>query len=259
MRHFFTVLAGATALSLFGCSCLDDEVAAGPNEPTVSTKECGGYVLIPATYETVGEQVTVQQAGVTKLHVDPTYQTCRDTQVETPGHWVETSTVAVNRQVNEQVLVTPARKEWQKTTCADVGLRAGEQRGDSYCLVEIPAVYETRTRSVCSTPASTNRQWVAPVYKTTERQVMVTAGYDKEVPVEARTETRTKQVLVAEARWEWRWGTACPKGEMEAGTPANMASPAPPFSVGGVPMRNRGDVVPVNAMTNTANHSYAKP
>ncbi len=234
MRFFMMVFAGASVLLFAGCCGLQEGNTVSVNEPGMpQSQECGGYVLIPAKYETVCEQVTVEAAGVRKVRVDAEYKTCSDTVVTTPGRWIETPVAATTKDVTEQVLVSPARREWRRTDCVNVNLQTGEQRGDAFCLVEVPAVYETRTRCVPCTPASVKREWVPAVYQTVDRQVLVCAAYDKEVPIDAKCESRSKQVLVEAARWEWRWGTECPPDEHDRGPRSTESSPPPPFPVAG--------------------------
>lgn len=231
MRCFPTILAGLAALALAGCSCGDTEVEVSAMHEPAAEKQCGAFVLIPAQYETVMEEVCVQEASVAKQQIEAEYQTVKDTVVETPGHWKETPCAAEFKTVNERVLVTPGRREWQKVPCAKVPIRGGEQRGDAYCLVDIPPVYENRTKQITTRAATTKREWVPPVYKTVERRVLITAAREIEVPVEAKYEMRERRELVSPARWEWRWGDECPPGEADLVPRAQEPSPPPPFPV----------------------------
>jgi hypothetical protein len=235
-----TAIAGVLVLSLAGCRCLEDDFC-DTSSTTVceegrltsareEVKECGAYVFIPAEYETVCEEVCVQPASVRKELVPAVYETRHDTVIDKPGYWKECVIPAEYKDVTEEVVLASARREWRKVDCADVNLKPGEQLGDAYCLVEIPAVKECRTKKVLCKPESVKREWVPPVYKTVARQVLVCDAYEKEIPCPPKYENRTRQELVREARWEWRWGDECPTDEMMP-PKASQPSPPPPFEV----------------------------
>lgn len=234
MRGYMIVLAGVT-LSLAGCGTCDSGRKTTAHVERSASQECGAYVWIPPRYETVTEEVCVQEASVQTQEIEAQYQTVSDTVVETPGHWEDCSTPAAYKDVTERVLVKAGYKQWQKVDCASVELNQGEQRGDAYCLVDVPPQYETRTKKVLCTEACTKRNWIPPVYKTVERRVMVSAARQVECPVAPKYEARSKQTLVSEGRWEWRWGTECHATE-DNSPRATQASPPPPFSVGQAPV-----------------------
>jgi len=230
MRSITTIFLALGAVMISSCgTCGESRHETVARED--SDQRCGSYVLVPARYETTTEQVCVSEPSVKKQQIEAQFQTVSDTVVDVPGHFVEHTTPAQYKDCTERVLVSPGHKEWKKVDCSAIELKPGEQRGDAYCLVDIPPVYENRTKSVLSCAACTKRDWVAPVYKTVERRVMVSAAREIESPVEARYETRTKQTLVSAAHWEWRWGTTCPADERDT-SPRAKGSPPPPFAVG---------------------------
>lgn len=256
MTRFLTIAGGVIAAAgLFGltsCTCSTEAVCEEPCGPAVqttavaTTKECGGYVLIPAEYENVCEEVCVQPASVRKEHVEAVYENRCDTVLDTPGRWVETACPPVTKEICERVMVKPARREWKKVPCVNVNLRPGEKAGDMYCEVELPPEFENRTRTIVASPGTTKREWIPPTYKQVERKILVSAAYEKEIPCPANFESRSKQVLVREAHWEWRWGNECPTGEgpLPATAVANIPSPPPPVPLGStdVHMNSAGSV-----------------
>lgn len=239
MRLLTAILAGAFAIPFIGCSSTDcktrstNPCGSGTTaQAERSAGECGAYVLIPAVYEEVCEDVEVESARVDKVRVEAVYQTVSVQELVTPGRWTQEVIPAAYRNETEQVMVTPARKEWRKVPCADVDIRTGEKLGDAYCLVEIPAVFKTQTKQCLVTAACTKRDYIPAVYRTVNREVLVHEAYDKEIPVAAKTASRSSQRLVTPARWEWRWGDECPSDEREMPPKASEPSPAPPFPVG---------------------------
>jgi hypothetical protein len=234
MRCFSAILAGLTALTFAGCSCDDREQEVSVYHERTGDLECGAFVLIPEKYETVMEEVCVQQPSVRKELVEAQYQTVCDTVVDQPGRWNEIAIPAEYKDVTEQVQVSPGRREWQKVPCAKVPLNAaaGEKRGDAYCLVDIPPQFETQSKRVVCREATVKREWIPPTYKTVERRVMVSAAREVEVPVEGRFEMRERRTLVSPSRWEWRWGSDCEPGEVDTAPKADQPSPAPPIPLG---------------------------
>jgi hypothetical protein len=242
MRRNLIIAAAAVAgLSMAGCcsskkTVRTETASADCNiETREETQECGAYVYIPPRYETVSEQVCVQEASVQTQQIEAEYKTVCDTVVDQPGHWKDCPVPAQYKEVTETVLVSPGRKEWRKVPCASVNLNNGEQLGDAYCLVDIPPKYECRTKRVECAAACNKREWVPPTYKNVERRVMVSAARTVEIPIEPKYETRNRQQLVADGRWEWRWGVECKVDQNYADLAprATEASPAsPPFQIG---------------------------
>ncbi|HZP87199.1 MAG TPA: peptidoglycan-binding domain-containing protein, partial [Burkholderiales bacterium] len=104
--------------------------------------------------------------------------------------------------VTERVLVKPAVWAWKK---ASEGARSDITRvdpstGEVLCLVEVPAQYETITKQVVKTPATTREREIPPVYKTVERQVLKTPATTREVQVPAEYTTVKVQKMVEPAR-----------------------------------------------------------
>lgn len=225
------------------------------NPPEGMDGNCGTWVLIPAQFRTVTDQVLVKPAGVDRVFIPPTYKTMTERLVVTPESFRDIPIPASYKTITEQVLVTPesfrdipipaayktvtehvmvspARKEWRKVDCTEVDLAPGEIQGDSYCLFDVPPVFEDRTRQVLERPASSRREMIPAVYKTVEKQVMdrpasvrheiipavfkdVTkqvqtgGGRWEEHPYPAAYKTVERQEKVSDARWEWRLSHEC--------------------------------------------------
>lgn len=238
MRTTLLILSGALALTFFGCASdcatqCDDSTVIDARADSVGGKQCGAYVLIPATYETVCEEVEVEAARVDNEKIAAVYQTVTVKELVTPGRWTQEVIPAAYRTETERVMVTPARREWQKVPCASVNLQSGEKLGDAYCLVEIPAVYSNQSKQCLTTAACTKRNYIPAVYRDVQREVLVREECSREIPIPAKSTTRTSQRLVTPARWEWRWGDECPADERDMPQKASEISPAPPFPVGG--------------------------
>lgn len=156
------------------------------------------YETIPAVYKTVCEQVCCKKESTRCIPVPAVYKT-------------ETY----------EVQKCPSRTEWQSVDCdnINVSVDAKEQKGKCVALVTIPAVFETRTREVCVTPASTRTEVIPAEYKTVEKRVCETPESKRRIDIPAVYETRTKEVCVGPERKVWRL-TACkaPEGVANCNT-----------------------------------------
>jgi hypothetical protein len=167
--------------------------------------------LIPATYETVTERIQVSPAGKRLIEVPATYKT-----------------------VTESVLERAAYQTWKRGspsnfsgTGVNVLQSSAVGTGEVMCLVEIPAVYKTITRTVLDQPASSHEVEIPASYETVSKQVMKNPPSSREVqipavyktvsvrrlvkpaaeqhePIPAVTQTLTKTVVDGEPKLEWR-------------------------------------------------------
>ena len=157
------------------------------------------------TYETVTEQVLVKEETITYRTIPAVYETVTEQVIVEPER---TETVVVPAQFEtytEQVLVRPAYSTWKPGAglfgrgAAGTGTAAvnGEQAtGELLCRVEVPAQYDTVTRTRIATPETTDTRIIPAVYETVSREVVATPPQVIEEVVPAVYETVTKQVLV---------------------------------------------------------------
>ncbi|MBI3268770.1 MAG: hypothetical protein HYZ53_07090 [Planctomycetes bacterium] len=188
--------------------------------PPGATGPCGTWVLVPPKFRTTNEQVLVRPAGKRFEFIPPRYETRTQQVLVTPATVRCTAVPAVIEMKTERVLVSPARKEWRLVPCTEIALAAGEIQGASWCFVDVPPVYDTRTHEVVASPAGVKREEIPAVYKTVEYQALVSEGTWKEIPVPPVFETRTRTEKVAEAHWEWRTSKECRE--------TTVAPPPPP-------------------------------
>jgi len=135
-------------------------------------------VVIPAQFETVEERVVVKEAYTRSVDIPATY-----------------------RSESESVLVEPARSVWKKGRGPIE--RIDNQSGEIMCLVEIPARYETLTKTVLDKPASTKTVDVPAVYKTMKVRRLAKPATENRVAIAAEYDTITTKVKVADAGFFW--------------------------------------------------------
>lgn len=134
--------------------------------------------VIPAEYEEDEERILVKEAS-TKV-------------VDVP---------AVYRTETESVLVEPARSVWQEGCGIVENLE--NSTGETMCLVQIPARYETLTKTVLDKAATTKTVTVPAVYETVKVQKLVKPASEKREDVPAEYTAVSKRVKISDPVFFW--------------------------------------------------------
>ncbi|MEO0981523.1 MAG: peptidoglycan-binding domain-containing protein [Pseudomonadota bacterium] len=191
--------------------------------------------IIPATYETVTEQVLVREESIELEIIPATYRTVTETVIIEPER-TETRIIPARYETyTEQVLVRPAYTTWQKgdglygRTNASVedGTAIELATGELLCRVEVPAEYETVTRTrlveeertetrvipavtrtverqMVDQPARTAEKIIPAVYDTVTVEKLITPAREEEIIIPASFKTVEKRVVVSDGGLEWR-------------------------------------------------------
>lgn len=171
------------------------------SEPTYRTelqrvlvKERGTTIEVtPAVYETVQERIVVKEASTEIVDVP-----------------------AVFRTEEQSVLVEPARSVW-KPGRGPVE-RIDDTTGEILCLVEIPARYETVTRTVLESAASSRTVTVPAVYETVEVEKLVSPASERRVESEPEYTTVETRRRASDATFAWALeGAEPPTGSRASG------------------------------------------
>ena len=177
-------------------------------EQVVDRPEGTEIKLIPATYETVTEQVLVKEESKDVSVIPATFETVTEQVLVTPER---TDTVVVPAQYetySEQVMTRAAYTTWKPGNglygrAIDASASAnGVSTGELLCRVEVPAQYETVTRTRLVSPERTETNVVPATYKTVTRQVVSAPAQVIEEIVPAVYETVSVQKLVTAASEE---------------------------------------------------------
>lgn len=135
-------------------------------------------VVLPAQYETVDERITVKEGFTRSVDVPATYRT-----------------------ESESVLVEPARSVWKKGRGPIE--KIDNTTGEIMCLVEIPARYETLTKTVLDKAATTKSIEVPAIYKTVKVQRLVKPATESREVVEPEYDTIKTKTKVSDAGFFW--------------------------------------------------------
>lgn len=144
----------------------------------LKTEASEKIAALPAQYETVEERVVVKEAYTQTVDVPATYRT-----------------------ESESVLVEPARSVWKKGRGPIE--KVDNITGDIMCLVEIPARYETLTKTVLDKAASSKTVEVPAVYKTIKVRRLVKPATESREAVEPEYSTITAKTKVSDAGFFW--------------------------------------------------------
>lgn len=178
-------------------------------EQVVDRPETQEITVIPATYETQTEQVLVKEETKVYRTIPAVYETVTEQVVVEPERTVTRVVPAKFETYTEQVLVRPAYSTWKPgaglfgrgaagTGTANVN---GEQAtGELLCRVEVPAQYDTVTRTRIAQPETTTTDVIPAKYRTVSREVVAQPPQVIEDVIPAEFGTVSKQVLVTPAR-----------------------------------------------------------
>lgn len=165
-----------------------------------------GECYVPAYVETSCKnemKKVLVKAAYQETEVVPavTKEVARKVMVE-PAKTIEEYIPALYENVSKRVIVEPAHTEWKK------GNSTGVQKiidGDTYCLVEVPARYETKVEKVLRIPASTKTRTVDAVYKTYKETVIVKPATTKVVKTHPAVYKTVEECVEKTAgHYEWR-------------------------------------------------------
>lgn len=226
MKKF--LFASATAVACAGVAF--GQQADLPNAATAG--ECFARVLIPETTEVVTEQVVDKEASFEISVIPAQYETITEQRLVKEGATVFSTVPAVYETVTEVIEIEPAREEkivipaQYETYTEQVLVRDayttwkpgaglygrdgtsgvvpagvdGVATGELLCMVEVPAQYDTVTRTRLVTAERTDVQIIPAVSKTVTKQVVVEPARVVEETIPAEYETVTLQQLVSPVR-----------------------------------------------------------
>ncbi|MEE9332557.1 MAG: peptidoglycan-binding domain-containing protein [Granulosicoccaceae bacterium] len=145
----------------------------------VMVKEGSEKIIIsPAQYETAEERVVVKEASSRVADVP-----------------------AIFRTETESVLVEPARSVWKKGRGPVE--RINNTTGEIMCLIEVPARYETITKTVLDKAPSSKAIEIPAVYKNVKVKRLVKAAAESREIIPAEFKNITARVKVADAGFFW--------------------------------------------------------
>jgi hypothetical protein len=154
--------------------------------------------VVPAVYETVKERVMVKPASTRLETVPAVFQEVEERVMVKPASKKATEVPAVYEDVTERKLVRAAYTTWKPGTYTNIQ-KVDEKTGEIFCLVEVPAEYQTVTNRVMKAPATIVYEDIPAVYETAKRTVLKTPETTRSVPIPAEYADRDVTKLVKSA------------------------------------------------------------
>jgi len=202
-------------------------------EQVIDRPEGTEIKLIPATYETVSEQVLIKEESKDVRVIPATFETVTEQVLQTPERIDAVVIPAQYESYTEQVMTRAAYTTWKPGNglygrAIDASASAnGVSTGELLCRVEVPAQYETVsrtrlvspertetkvipatyktvTRQVVSAPAQVIEEVVPAVYETVQVQKLVTAAQEETIVIPATYKTLEKRIVSGGGGLEWR-------------------------------------------------------
>ena len=167
---------------------------------SVASGSCFTEYYLEAMYETQTEQVLIKEASESITVVPAEFETVEERVVVREASEEVVDVPAVYRTETESVLVEPARNVWQYCGIQE---RTDNTAAEIMCLVRVPERFETLTKTVLDTPATTKTINVPAEYKTVEVQRLINPAREVREEVPAEYQTVSKRVKVADSRFFW--------------------------------------------------------
>ncbi len=227
MNRYFAVSAAASVLAGLACAqgsadyppeadagacyarVLIPETTEIQTEQVIDRPESTEIKVIPAEYTTSTKQVMVREAVKTYTVIETAFDVVTEEVLETPEHTETVVIPAEYETYTEEVLIRPAYMTWKPGTGL-FGRTGGKSAdgsvtvttGELLCRVEVPAQYDTVTRTRIKTPERTETKVVPATYRTITRETVKTPARVIEEIVPPVYETVTVQTLATPAREE---------------------------------------------------------
>ena len=153
--------------------------------------------VVPAVYETVKERIVVKPATTRLESVPAVFEDVEERVMVKPASKKAVEVPAVYEDVAEKKLVRAAYTTWKPGTATSI--QRVNEKGEIFCLVEVPAEYQTVTNRVLKTPATTRYEEIPAEYGTVKRTVLKTPETTRSVEVPAEYAERDVAKMVKPA------------------------------------------------------------
>jgi len=188
----------------------------GVDTDSVDVGNCYVEYYEPAKYRTQAEKVMVKPSSEVITIIPAEYESVEEQVVIKEASSEVVDVPAVYRTQTESVLVEPVRSIWQEN-CGVVD-QVDNATGETLCLVEVPARYETLTKTVLDTSATTKTVEIPAVYRTITVERLVRPASEKRETIPAEYTTVQKRVKEADANFFWlAKGEAAASGAIATG------------------------------------------
>lgn len=167
-----------------------------------ATGEIMCLVEVPATYKTVTRRKLESPATTQVVEIPAEYETIKIKELVSAAGEQRTDIPAQFKTVEMVEEVSPATFVWHEVH--DNTMSAKSRTGSQVCLIETPERYDTITRKVISTPASTRAVEIPAKYSERKIKKLVTAAREVRNDIPAVEKTVTYSELDKDGYMDWR-------------------------------------------------------
>jgi hypothetical protein len=167
-----------------------------------ATGEIMCLVEVPATYKTLTKRVLVSPAAARTVDIPAEYKTVRVKELVSEAKEVRTQVPAKYKDVQVTQKVADVEFVWHEVH-NDEHPKA-TRTGNKICLTATPAEYETVSRRVVVSPASTQRVDIEAKYETMNVTKLVSETKELRTEIPAEFETVSLSRIDKDGFMEWR-------------------------------------------------------
>lgn len=178
-----------------GIAVLLTAIATVPVSAGGKSRSCYEQAVIPATYQTVQQQVLVRKASKHVVKQPAVYSFQTKHVVVQPGRITYRTIAPIYSVRQRQVMVSPASYGWEYQ------VRHGRK---ILCKVKHPAVYQTVQERVLVQPGSRVAVRQPAIYGKVKQKVLVQPASSQVVHQPAVYQTVTRQVKVRDQQVVWQ-------------------------------------------------------
>jgi hypothetical protein len=167
-----------------------------------ATGEIMCLVEVPATFKSVTRRVLVSPESTRQVDVPAQYETVRVKEQVTDATTSSRTVPAVYDNVSVREQVSAAELVWEEMNQGneDTSTRTGSQ----ICLVDDAPRYETVTRTVVKTPASSRKITIPAEYKDVQVQRLVRKAQERSIAIPGEYDTVSLREVDRDGFMEWR-------------------------------------------------------
>lgn len=208
---------------------LEELKGAGIDTANAAPGTCFYEHFSEATLEDVPSKIMISQATEELSVSDAVLKEELVTVTVVPAHTRMIEVPPSFKKGTEKVMVQPATKAW-RTDCGAVQ-KVDHMTGETLCLVDVPAKFETLETDVIDVPALITNVDEAGEFRKVKTQVLVSDAKEVRKPIPAKFDSIDRQRIAKPARYSWlAKNVRAPYGAEATGraacyveTPAKMA------------------------------------
>lgn len=167
-----------------------------------ATGEIMCLIDIPATYKTVTRTVLSSPAATREIIIPAKYETVKVRELVSDASESRTTVPAIYNTVTLTKKVADPSFVWHEVH--DKSMHRNTRTGNQICLTEQEPRFETVTRTVVVTPASTNKIVIPAKYEEISVRKVVKAAQERTIEIPAEYTTVSRKEVDTEGKMEWR-------------------------------------------------------